>query len=134
MSFWDRYGGLRNPHRLYRDPQGGKLAGVCAGIADYFGIDPTLLRIGAVLCLVFFFVPTVIGYLTAAAFLPVRPPAPYGSPEEEAFWRGVSTAPDRTLQALGAKFASLRERLERMEATITSQEFDLHRKFRDLGR
>ena len=31
--------------RLYRDPSSGKLAGVCSGLGQYFGIDPTLFRI-----------------------------------------------------------------------------------------
>jgi phage shock protein C len=134
MSFWDRYGSLRNPYRLYRDTEHAKIAGVCAGIADYFGIDPTVLRIGTVVSLVFFFVPTIVAYFAAAAFLPPKPPSLYATPDEEAFWRGVATAPDRTLDGLVQKFSSLRERLARMEAAVTSQDFDLHRKFRDLGR
>jgi phage shock protein C len=32
--------------RIYRDPENGMLAGVCAGLAEYFEIDPTLVRIG----------------------------------------------------------------------------------------
>ena len=32
--------------RLYRTPQSGMLAGVCAGIANYFGWDPTWVRLG----------------------------------------------------------------------------------------
>jgi phage shock protein C len=31
--------------RLYRSRTNKTLAGVCAGIADYFGWDPTLIRI-----------------------------------------------------------------------------------------
>ena len=27
--------------KLYRDPQNGMIAGVCAGVAEYFGWDPT---------------------------------------------------------------------------------------------
>lgn len=33
---------------FYRDRQNGKFMGVCAGIGRYFGIDPTFVRIGAV--------------------------------------------------------------------------------------
>lgn len=32
--------------RLYRARHDRKLAGVCAGIAEYFGWDPTLVRVG----------------------------------------------------------------------------------------
>lgn len=32
--------------RLYRIEQGSKIWGVCGGIAEYFDIDPTLVRLG----------------------------------------------------------------------------------------
>jgi len=31
--------------RLYRVTQGKKIAGVCAGLGEYFNVDPTLVRI-----------------------------------------------------------------------------------------
>ena len=30
--------------KLYRDPQNGMIAGVCAGVTEYFGWDPTWVR------------------------------------------------------------------------------------------
>lgn len=39
--------------RLYRIQDGRLVAGVCAGLAAYFGIDPTLVRLGFVLLTVF---------------------------------------------------------------------------------
>ena len=35
--------------KLYRNTSNKMLAGVCSGIADYFGIDATLVRLGWVL-------------------------------------------------------------------------------------
>ena len=35
--------------RFYLDPARGKVKGVCAGIADYVGVDVTWIRVGAVL-------------------------------------------------------------------------------------
>ncbi len=35
--------------RLYRSRNERVIGGVCGGIAEYFGVDPTLVRIGAVL-------------------------------------------------------------------------------------
>ena len=58
----------------------------------------------------------------------------YGSRDEEDFWRGVSTAPADTLQSLKRKFRDLEDRLGQMEGQVTSGDFDLHRKFRDLDR
>lgn len=34
--------------RLYRVEEGKMICGVCGGIAEYFDIDPTLVRLGAV--------------------------------------------------------------------------------------
>lgn len=40
------------PKRLYRS-NNGMIAGVCGGIADYFGWDPTLVRVGYILLSIF---------------------------------------------------------------------------------
>ena len=32
--------------KLYRIEEGKKIAGVCGGIAEYFNLDPTLVRLG----------------------------------------------------------------------------------------
>lgn len=32
--------------KLYKVEEGKMLCGVCGGIAEYFGIDPTLVRVG----------------------------------------------------------------------------------------
>jgi len=119
--------------RLWRDTERGILAGVCAGIADYAGIEPVIVRIAAVAGLIFFFVPTIVAYLIFAVALRPKPPALYESRDEEAFWRGVNTAPTDTFQSLRSKFRDLEERLRRMEGQVTSGDFELHRKFRDLG-
>lgn len=55
--------------RLVRSTVDRKLAGVCAGIADYFGIDPTLVRIGWVLfCLMGG--SGVLAYILCALIIP----------------------------------------------------------------
>lgn len=39
--------------RLYRSRDGRVIAGVCAGLADYFGVDPTLVRLAFALFTIF---------------------------------------------------------------------------------
>lgn len=39
--------------KMYRNTQNKKIAGVCSGIADYFGLDPTIVRIGWVILSLF---------------------------------------------------------------------------------
>jgi phage shock protein C len=60
------------PKRLERSRADVKIAGVCAGFADYLEIDPTLVRI-LWLALVFFAGWGVIGYLIAWIVMPVEP-------------------------------------------------------------
>ena len=38
-------GNASSPRRLYRQPAGSRIAGVCAGIAEYLGTDVTLIRL-----------------------------------------------------------------------------------------
>ena len=37
--------------KLYRITHNKKVAGVCSGIADYFDIDPTLVRLGWIMAI-----------------------------------------------------------------------------------
>jgi phage shock protein C len=60
--------------KFYLDRANGKVMGVCSGIADFTGWDPTLIRVGAVLVtLIGAFPWTVIAYF-AAAFLAKNKP------------------------------------------------------------
>jgi phage shock protein C len=49
-----------------RDPVGGKVLGVCSGLARSIDYDPTLVRGIAVLALIFFGPITLMAYLLAA--------------------------------------------------------------------
>lgn len=123
-----------NPHRLYRNPQAGMVAGVCAGLADFLGVKPVLVRAGMVMGLLFAFPPFAIAYLIAALALPVRPPDLYRSREEEAFWRSVATKPERTLAGLSQRLRGYETRVADVEAYVASKDFELNRAIRDLDR
>lgn len=57
--------------KLYRS-YNKKICGVCAGIGEYFDIDPTLVRLGwAVLTL--FFGSGILLYILAAIIIPQPP-------------------------------------------------------------
>jgi phage shock protein C len=83
---------------------------------------------------VIFFIPTALGYAVLAFVLKKQPPELYKNAEEEAFWRGVATAPDDTFTTIRRKFGELENRLRNLETQVTSADFDLRRKFNDLGR
>jgi phage shock protein PspC (stress-responsive transcriptional regulator) len=44
---------MSSPKRLYRNSSAGRIAGVCAGIADYLDTDVTLVRLGWVVLSIF---------------------------------------------------------------------------------
>lgn len=55
--------------RLYRDTKEGKLGGVCAGIGDYFNLDPVLIRLAFLLLI---FAGGFIAYLIAWIIVPEK--------------------------------------------------------------
>ena len=63
--------------RLYRSNDDRMVAGVCAGIADYFGIDPTLVR----LLFVFGALGTVSGLFWAYLIMALIVPEENSSPQ-----------------------------------------------------
>ena len=57
--------------KLYRSSINKKICGVCGGIAEYFDIDPTLVRLGWVLISIFTGgFPGIIAYFIAAIIMP----------------------------------------------------------------
>ena len=56
------------PKRLYKSKTNRVICGVCGGIGEYFGIDPTIVRL---LCVLLGFTSTgVILYIIAAIIMP----------------------------------------------------------------
>ena len=120
-----------NPHRLYRDRENAMIAGVCAGIAEYFGFNRKGVRAVTVVGAIFFMPFTLVSYLVLAVVLPVRPEEPKLDEEQKNFWRGVSNAPSDVFSSVKHRFRELDLRLQRMEAFVTSREFEIDR---ELGR
>jgi phage shock protein C len=121
----------KNPHRLYRDRENAMIAGVCAGIAEYFGFNRKGVRIVVAIGTVLFLPFMMTSYIILAIILPVRPKIEQIDEEKAKFWRGVSNAPSDVFSNLKHRFRELDLRLQRMEAFVTSREFDIDR---ELGR
>ena len=51
-----------NRHRLYRNVRRGKIAGVCAGLADYFGWNTKYVRLGMIIMTPFSFPLPIVLY------------------------------------------------------------------------
>lgn len=120
--------------RFYLDKKNKKWLGVCAGIADYTGIDVILVRVGVVfLTLIGGFPWTLIAYWIAAWMAPVKPQElSYESPEEAKFWQGVRASPARTVRDVRSRFRDLDRRLADVETYITSSDSRLAREIEQL--
>lgn len=58
------------PKKLFRSDRDKMICGVCGGIAEYFNIDATIVRL---LCLIFAFSgPGLLVYLIAALIIPKK--------------------------------------------------------------
>ncbi|WP_421239938.1 envelope stress response membrane protein PspC [Aeromonas enteropelogenes] len=129
----------RERRNLYRDPRQGKIAGVCAGLADYFGVETWIVRLLAISGLIFAGFITFTAYM-AAWFLLDKKPVTLYEQEEEAFaevrmkarsWQAGIT-PHQALGRIHRELDALEPRLQQIEKLVTSKEFTLQREFRKL--
>jgi len=105
--------------RFYRDKINGKIAGVCAGIADYTGIDVLWVRLGM---LIFTFA-TGFGipvYIALALLAEKKPGHLYSDRQEQKFWQGVRQSPSRTAREVRAQMRDIDRRLADVEAYYVS--------------
>lgn len=58
--------------RLYRSRKDVMICGVCGGIAEYFDIDPTIVRLIAVV-MIFGWGSGLLAYLVGAIIIPKNP-------------------------------------------------------------
>lgn len=62
--------------KLYRVREGKKIAGVCGGLAKYFDVSPTIVRLLFVL-FVAAFSSSLIAYIILMIFMPKEPQGDY---------------------------------------------------------
>lgn len=106
--------------RFYRDKLNGKFMGVCAGIADYTGVDVLWVRLGFV-GLVMLGAPMVIpAYFLVGIFAAKKPEHLYTDRLEQKFWQGVRQSPRRTAREVRARFRDIDHRLAEVESFYVS--------------
>jgi phage shock protein C len=119
--------------KFYLDKQNGKFLGVCAGIADYTGVDVTLVRIGTVLLTILGSGMTIIAYFAAGWIAPRKPrELSQETPEQTKFWQGVRASPTRTVRDVRSRFRELDRRLGEVETYVTSSNSRLAREIEEL--
>ena len=108
--------------KLYLDKQDAKWKGVCAGIADYTGIDVLWVRLGlAGLVIVAQQWWILLAYIALAWILEPKPTALYQGREDQKFWQGVRSNPTRSTAEVRSKFRELDRRLADIELHYTSR-------------
>jgi phage shock protein C len=120
--------------KFYLDKENRKWKGVCSGIADYTGVDVTIIRIGLViLTFVGGFPWTLIAYWVAAWLAPVKPrELAAETPEQTKFWQGVRASPTRTVRDVRSRFREIDRRLAEVETYVTSSNSRLAREIEQL--
>lgn len=59
--------------KLYRTRKDRAICGVCGGVAEYFNVDPTLIRLGFTLFAFCSFGTGLLAYFVAAVIIPDHP-------------------------------------------------------------
>ncbi|HEU0099634.1 MAG TPA: envelope stress response membrane protein PspC [Allosphingosinicella sp.] len=120
--------------KFYLDKENRKWKGVCAGIADYTGVDVTIIRIGLViLTFVGGFPWTFVAYWVAAWLAPAKPrELASETPEQTKFWQGVRASPARTVRDVRSRFREIDRRLAEVETYVTSSNSRLAREIEQL--
>lgn len=99
---------------LYRDKQNAKLMGVCAGIADYTGINALWVRL-AILLLIPVTGFVIPAYFITGLLLSKKPAHLYVDKDEQRYWQGVRQSPKRTAREVRAHFRDIDRRLAEVE-------------------
>jgi len=116
---------------LRRIPRRGVIAGVCAGVAEYFDWNVRLLRAALVIVFLFSgFFPIVIAY---CVLWYVMDEADVSATADNR----VAPAPDSpgrrpTLPEVQARFERLDQRLRNIEECVTDKEFELRQELKKL--
>ncbi len=147
--------------QLQRDPEHGKIAGVCAGLAEYFGIETWLVRIAVVAATLLLAGPFVPVFYIAAWFIMDKKVAgqkAHGSHQHSGFtgknsrgkgWHNELTEENRKVEVkskvwqageppkqafydIKQQFVRIEERLRKVETYVTSSEYQLNREINKL--
>ncbi|MFM2663729.1 envelope stress response membrane protein PspC [Vibrio mediterranei] len=124
---------------MYKDPVNGKLTGVCAGLANYFGIEVWLIRIlviSAALLGGSFLV--LLAYVAMSLMLEKQPDnfvEAMKTKKEHSLkskpWQQGQNAKD-LLNTLERDFDSMEHKVRDMEAYVTSEAYKVNREFSKL--
>jgi phage shock protein C len=99
--------------------------GVCKGLADHFDFSVFWTRVIVLLLFLFTgFWPVGVMYIVAGLILKLEPASPLKTERDHEFYETYATSRASAIQRIKRKFDNLDRRIQRMEHTVTSREFD----------
>ena len=104
---------------IYRDSANGKWMGVCAGIAEYTGVNVLWVRLGLIALTIGLGWP-ILAYIAAGFLMSKKPPHLYRDAEEQQYWQRVRQSPKRTAREIRANFRDIDRRLAAVETHYVS--------------
>jgi len=113
---------------LYRS-RNGLVLGVCRGIAEYFDFSVFWAR-AIVLVLLFFsgLWPIMALYFIAALLMKPEPVISIESDDQKEFYNSYINSRKGAIDRLKRRYENLERRIQRMEHTVTTKEFDWDRR------
>jgi phage shock protein C len=148
-SYRGRYSSWKpRTQQLYRDPTNQKIVGVCSGLANYFGLEPWVVRCGAITGLLF--LPGIVFPAYWVMYFVMSNPPLEGDAVKESksgSRRGrrkqsrqakkANTAeqpisPRRSLRSVQAGLTQTELRLRRLETHVTSGQYELQKELNKL--
>lgn len=118
--------------RFYRNRDRAMVAGVCAGLADYFGFNLRVTRCITFIALLMAMPFTLLIYFGTVFLFPAAPDPSRQADYDADFQRAVRSDPAQTVSNVKRRFQSLDSRLARLERYVTSPRFNLDQEFRKL--
>lgn len=119
--------------RFYLDKRHKKVMGVCAGIANYTGLDVNIVRIGLVVS-IFIGAGALIPVYFIAGWIANDEPREIAADtkEERQFWQGVRASPAQSAREIRSKMRDINRRLADIEYYVTTENRSLAKEIEQL--
>ncbi len=123
-SLKDRLETLASSSGIYRSRRG-LFMGVCRGVAEHFDFSVFWLRVIILILFLFTgFWPVGVMYIIAGLLLKAEPVSPLRDEQDTEFYQTYTHSRQSAIQRVKRKFDNIERRIQRMEHTVTSKEFD----------
>ncbi len=119
--------------RFYLDKRHKKFMGVCSGIANYTGLDVTLVRIGVVSAIVLSSFSLLPIYFIAGWVADDEPrEIAADDKDERKFWQSVRASPGQSARDIRGRMRAIDRRLAEIEQYVTTENRSLAREIEEL--